>query len=705
MKTTASAAVDVDADSSRPRIADSSAGARDEDDGHLDSPLAATDGGTGKVRVTLQGNAGEELHAVLTENPELRRVKGKGLMKIWSLQTLDAAAGAAEDEVPSAEALSHQQSIDDFGDGSSTAATEVVPATSHASDEPAGSNSPWMADGESDSGERRDGSRQQRQRRETRLLVQQGNRSKGHDGTSDFFQNLKRAHDDPHHWRFKFSGFVHYKPPTSSMERDHIKRKSECCLDHSIHGIQRPPRVELAQLDEMAEQKVSVRGGLYDGLEDLPYEEYLFNVERPYHPLYLTYYNPKLEKLYQNRRRCHRLQYRAVGALAFTILSLVSFLIDLPLFAECDGCHVFLASVSAGLALQILALVILGWPLWAVVGEKATAEGEFPLHISNGLYDLTLVLHVLATYFVLVASSRIFPESESELAMSGKGLLQIHCFPRISLLLVISGVDAAWKIPRLCHAFAIGVVLLVQFAIDHHFLGRHDPAGALCGEEDAFETHEAALQSYFPIVASVLSLWYSMRLKEEELRRRLCSIIHSQLLRSKVELAVRSLLPPHVLKAQMQAVIDSHQTSQNKPGAFSRLPNGSASRNGDGQQALSNQGRSMGNHQSTLRKHDGLLKGLGGGREAARPCLQKVLGNGHFGISQVKWKKFLQVGNLMLLPFQGLPRTNLQGKRMQVPVPAVISQLRWLQAFVPSIFPTLFSSWPISKGSHRFQVT
>jgi len=40
-----------------------------------------------------------------------------------------------------------------------------------------------------------------------------------------------------------------------------------------------------------------------------------------------------------------------------------------------------------------------------------------------------------------------------------------------------------------------------------------------------------------------------------EERRQLCGIVQAQLVRGKVEMAVQALIPPHVLKVQIRAVI------------------------------------------------------------------------------------------------------------------------------------------------------
>jgi len=541
-------------------------------------------------RVKLEGHDGEVLSAVLVENPRMKEVKGKGRMKIWTLELLDStatagAAGAggegAADSCGGAEGGKEGSGSARIGEGESEGVALNANAESEATVDGINGVHVGFSESKDADGARRPAAaapegRGKRRPPQITLLVRNhgggdgGGEGQGPDGTEqgvhgqDLYHTIQRAHFDPNHWRFKLGGILHYNaqalleaetPPGMHKSFHGVPN------DHSVHGI---PQTRGQRFSDSMTQLNDTNDGLYGGLDQLPYEEYLFNAEHPYHPLFLTFYNPKLEQLFCDRRRCHRLAYRLYGVSFFTIASLASFLIDIPVLLECRDCSVFVVSVSVGLALQVVMTVLLLWLLYVFKRSPSRGGADVCLPISNQLYDLILITHVVATYFVLAASATIFPAGELPLVMTGKGLLHVHCFPRLIVFLFMASFDGAWRIPNATHVYALVLGLVIFFVVGETVL--RSPTVPLCRENEAasdeaeWDVRYGLLQNYVPIWATGLILCYSMRSKEVELRRRLGSIIQAQLLRSKVEVAVCSLMPPHVLKAHMKAAIDIHQS-------------------------------------------------------------------------------------------------------------------------------------------------
>ena len=173
--------------------------------------------------------------------------------------------------------------------------------------------------------------------------------------------------------------------------------------DSSIHGI--PQSLGQRGRQGSVERRTEAHAGLFDGLDELPYEEYLFNAERPYHPVFLTYYNPKLEQLFCDRRRRHLFPYRMYGVSFFTIVSLVLLLIDIPVLMECQDCSVFVVSVSVGLALQLVATAVLLWMLYVFKRSQSREGADVNLPIGNQLYDSILIILVSISNLTALMSS------------------------------------------------------------------------------------------------------------------------------------------------------------------------------------------------------------------------------------------------------------------------------------------------------------
>jgi len=168
-------------------------------------------------------------------------------------------------------------------------------------------------------------------------------------------------------------------------------------------------------------------------------------------------------------------------------------------------------------------------------------------------------MNCAATYYGLVASVMSIPTSQLlTILPMGRGLIQIQCFSRITFFLMLLGIDGVWKIPSLSVGHLLVLVTTIHYMVESKWLEAHSVGSPLCEGQSqivSWKRRGGVFQNFLPMVCSALAVACSRWLTEMEERRQLCGIVQAQLVRGKVEMAVQALIPPHVLKVQIRAVI------------------------------------------------------------------------------------------------------------------------------------------------------
>ena len=345
---------------------------------------------------------------------------------------------------------------------------------------------------------------------------------------------MRRAHMSPHHWRHKFTGFLH----AHSHELRHL-------LPHFPHQHRARDAAERAGRRGARWADLLTFAGLhgfYDGLEDLAHEDLVFVADRPMRRWLLTFYNPTLERLYRKRRALHRLRHRVLGCGLLTGCCLVASAIDAPLLIRGAGPEAgpVLAGAVLGLVVQCACVAA----LLHLVRRAQTSTQLSPLEMAKGdshgrvllLHDVVPCVHLLASTCILVLSARMLPEGGTGGACeadacrrgywmgAGRGLLAVHALPRLVIFVLVVGIDGVWKLPSLLAGNAQVVFLLAVYFAQQPWVWRQLEEGqaGTCGGEQAGRDWRGAFQDALPIVFTGLAVAYKRWLTDREERRQLC---------------------------------------------------------------------------------------------------------------------------------------------------------------------------------------
>ena len=345
-----------------------------------------------------------------------------------------------------------------------------------------------------------------------------------------WYDSMRRAHMSPHHWRHKFTGFLH----AHSHELRHL-------LPHFPHQHRARDAAERAGRRGARWADLLTFAGLhgfYDGLEDLAHEDLVFVVDHPMRRWLLTFYNPTLERLYRKRNALHRLRHRVLGCGLLTGCCLVATAIDAPLLLRRAGAEAWPLLAGAGLGLVVQCACIAA--LLHLVRRAQTSTKLSPLEMAKGashgrvllLHDVLPCVHLLASTCILVLSARMLPEGACEAAAcgrgywmgEGRGLLAVHTLPRLVIFVLVVGIDGVWKLPSLLAGNALVLFLLAVYFAQQPWIWRQMEEGqaGTCEGEQAGREWRGALQDALPIVFTGLAVAYKRWLTDREERRQLC---------------------------------------------------------------------------------------------------------------------------------------------------------------------------------------
>ena len=175
-------------------------------------------------------------------------------------------------------------------------------------------------------------------------------------GPTRWYSDMSRAHDSPHHWRHKFTGFIQWH----SKDLRHLvpSQMAGAQCSHAHADVEHGTQNDMGSLKGLA---------FYEGLDDLPHEELVFSPDHPFHPYLLYFNNNTMEVLYQKRKVRHRAQHRFYGSLLMGVLVLVAYLLDYELLASYEWSAPFRISVAVSISVQFLTAI---GQLWLFLLER-----------------------------------------------------------------------------------------------------------------------------------------------------------------------------------------------------------------------------------------------------------------------------------------------------------------------------------------------